>query len=226
MQPSSTIILKLNNLVIHSGQDNLGPLNLEITEGSDHTLILDNLDLGLELIRVIKGISTPIRGRVIKKDKNVTGWIVPDGCIALIEHENFFSATVREEIAFAASVGKARGKVRMIPLLDRVLQVSGLGEHLFSAISELRDAEKQILALASTLLMTPALIIFLNPLAGMDQEIRVPYLQLLEIGKQSISFSTLQIGTSRTFFFSSRAFQGTLDRLGRNGLSMGMEGDR
>ncbi len=201
-------ILHLKDVVFEGVSGKVGPLNIKIESCSDHVLPLDSQEDGLELIRIIKGITAPERGRVFKGGEDVTGWIVRDGCVALVEPERFFSVTVRDEISFAAMAGEARGKAPVTPLLSDILDVSGLRGKIGHSIDKLSGLERQVLALASSLLMLPSLLVFLDSLDGFDEVLRDRYIRLVALGKKKLEVSTLQIAVKRENLIPLTAIQG------------------
>ena len=205
---SEKTILRLKDVVFEGVSGKVGPLNIKIESCSDHVMPLDSQEDGLELIRIIKGITAPKRGRVFKGEEDVTGWIIRDGCVVLVEPERFFSATVRDEISFAAIVGEAKGKVPVAPLLGDILEVSGLEGKISHSIDKLSGLERQILALASSLLMFPSLLVFLDPLDGFNEISRDRYIRLVALGKRRLEVSTLQVAVKKKNLIPLTAIQG------------------
>jgi len=186
-------VLTLDGVVFEGTSGRVGPIRLEVAGGTDHILSLEHREDGLKLIRIIKGMVSPLEGRVIKGGEDVTGWVVKDECVALIETESFFSRIVQEEISFSAMAGEAKGKFPVAPFLDEILRASGFDLQLDRPIDQLAGFERQILALIAALLMLPDLLVFIDPLDGLDERQRSRYLALVGLGKWELGFSTLQI---------------------------------
>ncbi len=151
--------LKLDDLFYKGASGIVGPINLKIHEGEDAVLSLGEPGDGLALVRVIKGISPPQKGKVIKDGWDATGYVTPDGCVALIEPERFFSVTVRDEIAFSSRVGESKGRVSMAAFLRALLDLSGFAGRETQKIEGLNVGDRRLLALLSALLMLPNLLI-------------------------------------------------------------------
>ncbi len=191
----SLTILSLNGVVFQGVSGEVGPVNLELRPGEDRALTMDFLDDGLRLVRIIKGMERPLRGQVLKNGKDATGWIVRDGIIALTGNEEFLSTTVEEEISFAVDVGKAKGRAGLTDLLPVVLELSGFNANLKRPISGLNETERDLLALASSLLMLPDLVVLVE-VFGEEGLRPCRYQDLLNHGKRVLRFSTLRIVTA------------------------------
>ena len=190
--PGSPFIFKLDQVVFEGVGGEVGPLTLTVGRGEDCVVTLEKPRDGEVLVQIIKGITTPREGRVVKKSGEATGWIVPDGIIALVG-EDFFSKTVEEELVFAARVGEARGAVIMVPFVSRILERSGFESRLKESIVNLSLFRRQLLILAAALCMLPECLIFLDPLRGLEDEEAIHYLDLLRYGKETVGFATVQI---------------------------------
>ena len=185
-------VFKLDHIVFEGVGGRVGPLSLEVARGDDRVVYLGDSREGMTLARIIKGTVTPTEGAVIKKSGDATGWIVRDGIIVLVGEE-FFSKTVRDEITFAAQVGKAKGTVPMKPFLTGIMARSGLDTCLDKDILGLSDGERRMLVLVSALCMLPDCLVFLDPLQGFDEWRLARYLDLLRYGKETLGFASLQI---------------------------------
>lgn len=186
-------VLTLDGVLFEGASGRVGPIRLEVAAGTDHIISLEHREDGLKLIRIIKGMASPLEGRVIKEGEDVTGWVVKDGCVALIETESFFSRIVREEISFSVLAGEAKEKLPVAPFLDEILRESRFDSLLQLPIEQLTGFERQILALIASLLMLPDLLVFMDTLDGLDERQRSRYITLVGLGKRKLGFSTLQI---------------------------------
>ena len=202
------ITLKLDGLFYEGATGIVGPIDLEIHEGEDVVLSLGESGDGLALVRVIKGISSPKKGKVIKNGWDATGYVTPDGCVALIEPERFFSVTVRDEIAFSSRVGESKGHVSMAGFLRALLDLSGFAGRETQKIERLNAGDRRLLALLSALLMFPNLLILLeawHPLPSVAQH-------LVDYTKSVTPMAVLRIVTNDSVPLESvKSGRGTTD---------------
>ena len=192
MDTKKSEVLSLEEVFFKGVAGEVGPLSLGITAGEDKTAVLKDPQDCVLLTQIVKGMSAPLKGRVIKKGKDATGWVMPDGIVALMG-QSFFSKTVKEEILFAAGVGETKRKIDIPPFLSGVLERSGFELWDERPISELSSFEKKMLVLVSALLMTPECLVWVNPLDGLTSSQIERYLTLLRYGKDIVRFATLQI---------------------------------
>ena len=190
--PENFFVFKLDRIVFEGVDGQIGPLSFEVARRDDWAVYLDDSRDGEMLARIIKGIAAPLEGRVIKSSGDATGWVVPDGIIALMG-EDFFSKTVRDEIAFSVRVGEAKGTLEMGPFVSKVLRRSEFASRLKEDISSLSKFERHLLVLASALCMLPECLILLDSLQGLGEDEAPRYLDLLRYGRKMVGFATLQI---------------------------------
>ena len=173
------------------------PLNLEIHRGTFHCLILDHEEEVRTLVQVIKGIAKPSRGRILKEGRDTTGWIHPDGIIAITDTDRFFFPTVRDEISFAVQTGLAKG-CNVSSFLEEILEAARIKILMDRDPLHLKGPQQELLALTAALLMSPALLILLNPMEHGETDVRRRYLHLLELGSRVLGLALLQIVSSNT----------------------------
>ncbi len=192
-------VLSLEAVVLEGGKhrESWEPLSLGIRKGSVHSLSLTREE-ALALIRVIKGIAVPAEGRVFKKGRDTTGWIQPDGIIALYETGRFFFPTVRDELAFASRVGQAKGIPAVSSFQEEVLDIAGLGEWMTSSPLQLERSRQGLLALTAALLMAPDLLILLDPMKTGREASRDRYFRLLTTARQRLDMALLYLSPNAT----------------------------
>ena len=198
-------VLALKDVMLREEWEGGGrdPLNLEVWKESIHTLPLTRKGEAIALIRVIKGISVPARGRIFKRGRDATGWIQPDGIVALHETGRFFFPTVRDEIAFALRVGRAK-KIPGVPSFqETVLKSVRFDERKTCSPVRLARVDQELLALTAALLMAPDLLILLCPLENGDEPFRVRYSRLLEIARQRLGMALLKLSFRASPLFAA-----------------------
>ena len=118
------------------------------------------------LIRSLIGFTPPRRGRVVFKDRDITGWVsnrvvalglglVPQG------RRVFPSLTVRENLSVAATAGGHWTVDRVMDLFPR------LRERVEHRAGKLSGGEQQMLAIARALVTNPKLLLMDEPTEGL-----------------------------------------------------------
>jgi branched-chain amino acid transport system ATP-binding protein len=122
------------------------------------------------LIRSIVGFTPPRQGRILFKDRDVTGWpsnrVVAFGLGLVPQGRRVFpSLTVLENLGVAA---RARGDGAGRWTLDRVLELfPRLGERARNRAGKLSGGEQQMLAIARALMTNPELLLMDEPTEGL-----------------------------------------------------------
>ncbi len=191
-------VLELSDLIFEGASGTVGPLNLKIREGEERVLLLEHPGDETILIQIIKGMTCPRRGRVLKRGEDTTGWITLDGCVALVEPERFFSATVGEEIAFSARVGASKRRLFMPGVLRDVFEITGLKERLTESIATLSDGDRRLLALAGALLMLPDLLILPSSRGGVETGEEERIHRLVALGRRRWRMALLRFVAAGT----------------------------
>ena len=126
------------------------------------------------LLRVIAGLHRPDAGRITKRGADITD-AAPDkrgiGIVfqnyALFEH-----MTALKNVAYALRFHKQyRGREK--EMAAEMLTKVGLGEELYKLPSQLSGGQQQRVAIARTLVLSPDLILFDEPMAALDAETRL-----------------------------------------------------
>lgn len=130
------------------------------------------------LLRAVAGLVVPDAGRV-----SLAGMLVDDGTtrippegrgtgLVFQEHALFPHLTVADNVAFGIRK-KARGRGAARQRVGEMLELVGLPDHGGRYPHELSGGERQRVALARALAPSPALMLFDEPFASIDHNLRV-----------------------------------------------------
>ncbi|MDQ5848545.1 MAG: ABC transporter ATP-binding protein [Pseudomonadota bacterium] len=164
--------LQIKNLHLYYGDAQaLDDVTLDVPKGAIVAIVGANGAGKTSLIRTIAGIEPPRSGRILFKDKNITGLeshrICNLGIGQVAEGRQVFpSLSVLENLEMGALLPRARASARrqmdevftMFPrLAERKLQIAGT----------LSGGEQQMLAIGRCLMAQPELIMFDEPSLGL-----------------------------------------------------------
>lgn len=151
--------------------DVLWEVSLEIRTGEIVALIGPNGAGKSTLLRVVSGLLTPRRGRVVFEGDDITG-LAPERVVRLgIAHvpqgrRLFADLSVRENLMLGAWTRQDRG--RIAGDLKRVLELfPSLVERLDLAAGQLSGGEQQMTALARGLMARPRILLIDEPSLGL-----------------------------------------------------------
>ncbi|MCB9730918.1 MAG: ATP-binding cassette domain-containing protein [Deltaproteobacteria bacterium] len=125
------------------------------------------------LLRVIAGLETPDRGRVVLDGRDVTALSPRDRDVAMVfqSYALYPHLSVRDNLVFGLRLQKvARGVID-----ERVAEVSemlGLGELLGRLPRELSGGQRQRVAMGRAIARRPKLFLFDEPLSNLDAKLR------------------------------------------------------
>ena len=144
------------------------------------------------LLRIIMGIEKPDIGSVIKDGVDITNFKPSDRGMGIVfqNYALFPNMTVYENIEFALKEkkipytyidkkGKERTKFKHLnkeeieEKVSSVIKIVGLNDHVYKKPSMLSGGQQQRVAIARTLVLNPDIILFDEPMAALDADIRM-----------------------------------------------------
>lgn len=125
------------------------------------------------ILNVIAGILSPDKGKVIKDGRDITSDDIKDRKVGFVFQDLglFYSMNVAENIAYGLrikneSISEINERVRNIS------EIFAIRDHLSKFPSQLSGGEKQLVALARTLVTGPDLLLMDEPLSSLDSFLR------------------------------------------------------
>lgn len=169
-------IIKLQNISVFFGENTaLDNVSLEIEKGDYIGLIGPNGAGKSTLLKTLLGIIAPQKGKIIV-EKNVSFGYVPQNYIP----ESFFSISVQEVLEMGMMRMSFFRKKSEIKIFSDKLTVVGLdSSFLKKSFHSLSGGQKQRVIIARSLLTNPNVLLFDEPLSGVDYTTKIQIYELL-----------------------------------------------
>ena len=165
-------MLSVSNLDLFYGDAQaLADVNLEVRQGEIVAIVGANGAGKSSLMRTIAGIEQPRRGRIVFKDKTISGLQSHEICNLGIGQvaegrQVFPSLTVLENLQMGAMVPRARASAKR-NLDDVFAMFPRLAERKGQYAGTMSGGEQQMLAIGRCLMGAPELIMFDEPSLGL-----------------------------------------------------------
>lgn len=161
------------------------------------------------LVKAIFGVLPPSRGKVFFKGEDITGSdperLVRKGLTYVPQTENVFpSLTVRENLQMGAYVRRGDYSARLEEVLDIF---ANLRRALSVRAKNLSGGERQMLALAKTLMLDPELILIDEPSAGLAPVlVDAVFERIREIQQHGTSIVLVEQNARKALALANRAY--------------------
>lgn len=166
--------IEVHNLIYHynSDQPTLRGINLTIEAGEFVALIGQNGAGKTTLAKHFNGLLKPTHGEVIVAGMNTLQYDTSDlsktiGYVFQNPDHQIFSATVEKELEFGLKNAGFKSK-EIKERVDKVLQYTGLEKYRSVHPFSLGKGERQMIAVASILVLKPKMLIIDEPTTGSD----------------------------------------------------------
>lgn len=166
-------MLKLENINLSFGPFSISDINLELEKG-DYFVLLGPSGAGKSVIlELITGILRPDTGLVFLKDKEITRDNIQDRSIGLVfqDFAIFPHLNVAQNIAYPLKI-KRWTKERIQKRVEQLAKQMDIFHLLNRSTLSLSGGEKQRVALARTLALSPDLLLLDEPLASLDVQLK------------------------------------------------------
>jgi ABC-type branched-subunit amino acid transport system ATPase component len=167
------MLLRLEGLTVRfGGVEALSAVDLSLGPGQSLGLMGPNGCGKTTLFNAISGVVRPDGGRILFRDRDITGLAVHDiarlGIARTFQTVRLFAhMTVRDNVRPAARQGSA-GEERQI--VERALEAAGLAAKRDVLAGELSLGEQRRLEIARALARSPHLVLMDEPTAGLNPE--------------------------------------------------------
>jgi branched-chain amino acid transport system ATP-binding protein len=205
-------MLRVENLDVFYGDlQALDGVSLEVEKGAIVAIVGANGAGKTTLIRALAGMQRQVRGRVIFRDVDISGWpshrVCDLGLGQVAEGRQVFpTLSVAENLDIGAMLPRARalrGKNR-----ERVLRLFPvLAERARQPAGTLSGGEQQMLAIARCLMGAPQLIMFDEPSLGLAPNIvRMVLDTIRELNSEGITCLLVEQNVALSLKLATRAY--------------------
>jgi branched-chain amino acid transport system ATP-binding protein len=205
-------MLRVENLDVFYGDvQALNGVSLEIEQGAIVAIVGANGAGKTTLIRALAGMQQRIRGRIVYRGSDISGWpsyrVCDLGIGQVAEGRQVFpTLTVAENLDVGAMLPRARaGRMKN---RDRVLSLFPvLAERQRQAAGTLSGGEQQMLAIGRCLMGAPELIMFDEPSLGLAPTIIHDVLDTIrELNRDGITCLLVEQNVAQSLKLASRAY--------------------
>ena len=227
----SKVIMRIDNLCKSYGEKEiLKNISLDINQG-DVIAIIGPSGCGKStFIRMLNLLERPTSGRIYFKDTELTSLsekklteIIPKIGMVFQQFNLFHNMTVRKNITMAPVVHGLMTEDEADEWSMRMLERIGLAEHADKYPLQLSGGQQQRVAIARTIAMSPAMILFDEPTSALDPEMVNEVLAMIkELADQKMTrlvvtheMKFARSVSDRVLFFADKIIQeeGTPDRI-------------
>lgn len=155
------------------------------------------------LLRLLIGIEAPTSGTIRKNGEDITERAPKDRNIGIVfqNYSLFPNMDVYGNIAYAL---KARRMVQseIDAKVRGIIEMVGLGEHIYKKPSQLSGGQQQRVAIARTLVLNPDIILFDEPMSALDAEIKVALRAQLKAIQKKLGITMIYVTHDQEEAFS------------------------
>jgi branched-chain amino acid transport system ATP-binding protein len=205
-------MLRVSDLdVFYGDAQALDCVRIDADEGTIVAIVGANGAGKTSLIRTIAGMQRPVRGRIVFRDTDITGWpshrVCDAGVGQVAEGRHVFpTLTVRENLEVAALLPRARS--RRAESLARIFATFPiLAERDRQAAGTLSGGEQQMLAIGRCLMGRPDLVMFDEPSLGLAPTIVQEVLKIIrELNRDGLTCILVEQNVAVSLRLADRAY--------------------
>ena len=197
--------------VFYGDAQALDNVSLEIQEGAIVAIVGANGAGKTTLIRSVAGMNRQVRGRILFRDVDISGWpshrVCDLGIGQVAEGRQVFpTLSVEENLEMGAMLPRARAT--RVKNRDRVLAMFPvLAERSRQAAGTLSGGEQQMLAIARCLMGAPRLIMFDEPSLGLAPAIVRNVLDTIrDLNREGMTCLLVEQNVALSLKLASRAY--------------------
>jgi molybdenum ABC transporter ATP-binding protein len=166
-------MFEVDSLTVAAGRFLLRDVNLAVAEGSCHAVLGPSGSGKSTLLLAVLGVLTPQHGRIRLAGEDITGLPVERRGLGYVPQQIglFPHLSVRDNLAYSA---RARGRPprEYQPLVDRLVEASGIGSLLERRPATLSGGERQRVGLVRALASQPRLVLLDEPFTSLNESLR------------------------------------------------------
>ena len=166
-------MLKLKNISKRLGSFHLSGIDIEIPGGTYYVLLGRSGSGKTQLLELIAGLSKPDSGEIWLNDENITSTRIQKRKTGLVfqDYAIFPNMSVFGNIAYSLTSGRY-DKKNVMEQVTRIATDLNISHLLDRSTHHLSGGEMQRVALARTLITSPALLLLDEPLASIDASLK------------------------------------------------------
>ena len=166
-------MLEVEDLRARVGAFCLDGISLAVGTGACHAVLGPSGSGKTTLLRAVLGVSVVESGQVRLGGQDITAWPVERRRIGYVPQQLglFPHLSVRDNLAYGARA-RAIPSADFQPLLDRLVEITGIGSLLGRLPATLSGGERQRVALVRALAAAPRLVLLDEPFAALNESLR------------------------------------------------------
>jgi branched-chain amino acid transport system ATP-binding protein len=224
-------LLRIENLIVKYGSAQaVQDVSLSLSPGEIVALIGPNGAGKTSLVRAVGGLIRPAQGRVLLREKDVTGVpaerIVQLGAVLVPEGRMIFTRlTVRENLLVAAYTRRDHAEVtRDITHIGR--RFPFLAERAEQLASSLSGGERQLLAIGRALMARPALMMVDEPSHGLSPiAVRNVFRLIADLNAEGMTILLVEQNARQSLQIAHRAYVMQAGRIVLSGTAADLRRD-
>ena len=146
------------------------------------------------ILRMLIGIEQPTSGHIYKDGADITRTPPRDRNIGIVfqNYSLFPNMDVYHNIAYALQARRL-GKEEIDRRVRDIVETVGLEEHIYKKPRQLSGGQQQRVAIARTLVLSPDVILFDEPMSALDAEIKVALRQQLKDIQKKLKITMIYV---------------------------------
>ena len=195
MSPTPPIAVEFKQVVKRFGTVvALHPLNLTIAKGELVTLLGPSGCGKTTLLRLIAGLELPSEGRISIDGRDVTGKSANQRDVSLVfqSYALFPHMTSLENVCYGLAASGMK-KPQAIELAQSKMELLGIADLGGRLSSELSGGQQQRVAVARSLVLEPAVLMFDEPLSNLDAKLRRKVRQDIRDLQQNLNLTVVYV---------------------------------
>ncbi|HEV58167.1 MAG TPA: ABC transporter ATP-binding protein [Phycisphaerales bacterium] len=166
-------MLEIANLTAQAGGFRLTDIQLGIAAGECHAVLGPSGSGKSTLLGAVLGTRPVMAGRVRLANDDITHWPIEHRRLGYVPQQLglFPHLSVADNLAYSARARRVP-EAEYRPLLDRLVDITGLGALLSRPIATLSGGERQRVALVRALTADPRLVLLDEPFTALNESLR------------------------------------------------------
>ena len=155
------------------------------------------------ILRILTGIEQPTSGKILKNGEDITAVPPRDRSIGIVfqNYSLFPNMDVYHNISYALSARRL-DKEEVDRKVRNIIETVGLDEHIYKKPRQLSGGQQQRVAIARTLVLNPDVILFDEPMAALDADIRMSLRKELKELQRKLGITMIYITHDQEEAFS------------------------